>query len=96
MAKNQILIQDLDFEIESRKNDEEFNATYQKFCIVIIDNDKKTAEKLKKQILINQQLMILLKNNIEIKTFWKKNGNKKFNDEIQFCKLLIQGAKKIG
>lgn len=51
-----IEIKEDDFELEFRPNDEDFNEIYQKFMIAIIDNDDKTAEQLKKQILKNQKI----------------------------------------
>jgi len=44
-----------DFDLESKINDDNFNETYQKFCIRIIDNDNKTAKQIKQQILETQE-----------------------------------------
>ena len=46
-----------DFYLESKINDEEFNETYQKYCIHIIDNDNKIAKQIKQQILENQEIV---------------------------------------
>lgn len=43
------------FYLENKINDFDFNETYQKYCIHIIDNDNKTAYQLKQQILDNQE-----------------------------------------
>jgi len=48
---NHIVIRENDFELEFRPDDDEFNENYQKFCIIIKDNDDKTTEQLKQQIL---------------------------------------------
>ena len=59
-----IEIEDISIETEYRKDDEDFNEVYKKYCILIIDNDDKTAEILKQQILKNQEIVDFL-NEIE-------------------------------
>ena len=53
-----------DFELEFRPDDEEFNENYQKYCIIIKDNDDKSAEYIQQQILNNQAIVD------KVKEFW--------------------------
>lgn len=54
---NHIVLRGNDFELEFRPDDEEFNENYQRYCIIIKDNDDKSAESIKQQILENQEIM---------------------------------------
>lgn len=51
---DKITVTENDFEIEF-VTDEAFDEMYQKYCINLQDNDNKTAEQLKQQILDDQQ-----------------------------------------
>jgi len=50
-----ITLTNYDFDLENKINDDNFNETYQKYCIHIIDNDSSTAKQIKQQILKNQE-----------------------------------------
>ena len=56
MTKRIKLTED-DIELEFRPDDEEFNENYQKYCIIIKDNDDKSAEVIKQQILDDQAIV---------------------------------------
>ncbi len=56
-----IILRANDFDLESKINDDDFNETYQKYCICIIDNDGSTAKQIKSQILENQEKLEKIK-----------------------------------
>ena len=72
--KSNIVLNENDFELEFRPDDEEFNENYQKFCIIIKDNDDKSAEIIKQQILENQNIVEQLKKCIKHNHFGNCSG----------------------
>ena len=69
-----ITLTNYDFNLESKINDDDFNETYQKYCIHIIDNDNKTAKQIKYQILKNQEKVEKLGKLLNSKTIENKNN----------------------
>lgn len=90
-----INLNELDIDTEYRKDDEEFNYVYQKFCILIIDNDNETAEKLKKEILENHKLKETIEKRFEnILNMFPENQLWSKSELLDEYTSILENAKK--